>query len=69
MARWTKKQLEGIDPLIRKNIEQAMAYEAAGGGLSPKLYEEDDSYIPEGCRACGGDYPICKRGCPIFDED
>lgn len=24
-------------------------------------------YIPEGCAACGGDYPNCKSGCPMFD--
>ena len=28
-------------------------------------YEED---IPEGCRACGGDYPHCKDSCPLFDD-
>ena len=32
-------------------------------------YDEEDSlYIPEGCRACGGDYPHCKDSCPMFDE-
>lgn len=24
--------------------------------------------IPEGCRACGGDYPMCKDSCPLFDD-
>lgn len=33
--------------------------------------EEDDydpDYIPEGCRACGGDYPNCTSSCPLFDD-
>lgn len=27
----------------------------------------DDDDIPDGCAACGGDYPNCKDGCPLFD--
>ena len=27
---------------------------------------EDD--IPEGCAACGGDYPNCVDSCPLFDD-
>jgi len=23
--------------------------------------------IPEGCRACGGNYPNCKYSCNLFD--
>lgn len=23
--------------------------------------------VPEGCAACGGDYPNCKDACPLFD--
>lgn len=25
--------------------------------------------MPEGCRACGGDYPNCKDSCPLYDSD
>lgn len=28
---------------------------------------DDDDDIPDGCAACGGDYPNCKDGCPLFD--
>jgi hypothetical protein len=59
----------GLSPLIRKNIEEAERYEKAGGGLTPSIEEYDDGYIPEGCRACGGDYPRCRQGCALFDED
>jgi hypothetical protein len=24
---------------------------------------------PRGCDACGGPYPMCKIGCPAFDDD
>ena len=24
--------------------------------------------IPEGCAACGGDYPNCVDSCPMFDD-
>ena len=27
-----------------------------------------DDYIPEGCAACGGDYPNCTDSCPLFDN-
>ena len=65
-----KKDYGGLNPLIVKNMEQAAKYAAAGGGLTPRYDDDEDSgYIPFGCRACGGDYPICKRGCPLFDED
>lgn len=30
------------------------------------IYDEDDD-IPEGCLACGGDYPYCADSCPMFD--
>ena len=26
-------------------------------------------FIPAGCTACGGPYPLCKDGCPIFDDE
>ena len=69
MARKKKKDYGGLNPLIIKNMEEAARYEAMGGGLTPKWYDEDDSYIPVGCRACGGDYPLCRRGCPMFYDD
>ena len=33
-------------------------------------YDEDDwdDEIPEGCAACGGDYPHCTTSCPMFDD-
>ncbi len=33
--------------------------------------DEDDSYyddIPEGCAACGGDYPNCTSSCPLMED-
>lgn len=35
-------------------------------GTNPS-YDDDDE-IPEGCEACGGDYPNCKDSCPLFDD-
>ena len=35
-------------------------------------FDEDDydsNGIPFGCRACGGDYPHCKQGCSLFDDE
>ena len=29
---------------------------------------DDDDDIPEGCAACGGDYPNCTDSCPLFDD-
>jgi len=31
--------------------------------------EDDGDAVPEGCVACGGPYPLCKDGCPLFDDD
>lgn len=33
------------------------------------IYGDDDfdDDIPEGCAACGGDYPNCAESCPMFD--
>lgn len=34
------------------------------------LMEESNGLgIPEGCAACGGDYPHCTDSCPLFDCD
>lgn len=60
-----KSEYEGLDPLIIENIE----YFKKHGHLSgPDPYEDFDGDIPEGCRACGGDYPFCRSGCSLFDD-
>ena len=30
--------------------------------------DSDDDDIPEGCKACGADYPNCKTSCNAFDD-
>lgn len=30
---------------------------------------EDAMGIPFGCAACGGDYPNCRQGCSLFNDD
>ena len=30
-------------------------------------YDDDDD-IPEGCAACGGDWPNCTTSCPMYDD-
>lgn len=32
----------------------------------PNCVEDDE--IPEGCAACGGNYPNCTSSCPLFDD-
>lgn len=34
----------------------------------PTKPKEHRGYVPVGCRACGGPYPLCSDGCPIFDD-
>lgn len=34
----------------------------------PVCGADDDDDIPEGCAACGGDYPNCVDSCPMFDD-
>ena len=31
-------------------------------------YLDDDYDMPEGCAACGGDYPNCTTSCPLYDD-
>ena len=31
-------------------------------------YFSTESAIPEGCAACGGDFPNCTTSCPLFDD-
>lgn len=31
-------------------------------------WDDDDDDIPEGCRACGGDYRNCADSCPLLDD-
>ena len=48
---------------IRKNMEMVM--------IPVNDYDRedlDDDDAPEGCLACGGPYPYCKEGCPLFEE-
>ena len=30
--------------------------------------DDEDNSTPTGCIACGGDYPLCKDSCPLFDD-
>ena len=34
-------------------------------GYITEFFSSDDD-IPEGCAACGGDYPNCKDSCPLY---
>lgn len=49
--------------------------------MAPEEEEEEDAapmgsgqggeyrgYVPEGCQACGGPYPLCRDGCNAFDD-
>ncbi len=33
-----------------------------------KLKQHEGKSIPVGCEACGGPYPLCCDGCPLFDD-
>ena len=68
MARRKKKHEEdtGLSPLIQQNIDYFRKHGHLTG--APWYEEEDSGHIPEGCRACGGDYPYCKMSCPLFDD-
>lgn len=35
---------------------------------TPRTQKEYRGYIPSGCNACGGPYPLCKMGCSLYDE-
>lgn len=32
------------------------------------FWDDDDDDIPEGCAACGGDWPRCTSSCPLYDD-
>lgn len=31
-------------------------------------FGDDDDSMPEGCAACGGDYPNCADSCEMYDD-
>ncbi len=68
MAYEEMENLEGLSPLIRKNIEFARKNLHLSDPIPGDDYYDDPNYIPEGCRACGGPYPMCKQGCALFDD-
>lgn len=47
--------------------EQDDEFDDNPGYISRK--KEYTGYVPAGCSACGGPYPMCKMGCPIFDDE
>lgn len=51
------------DDMDREETEEEEA--ARYGGIIGMAGHKD---IPEGCRACGGDYPDCTSSCPLFDD-
>ncbi len=61
--------------LFRKNRNSDPEEENASGTFISReddeaaWYDRHPHSIPAGCRACGGDYPDCKSGCPMFDDD
>ena len=36
---------------------------------APRTQKEYRGYIPSGCNACGGPYPLCKMGCSLYDDE
>lgn len=52
---------------IDNNRNQQMKNDglASAGGRHHDYYH---GYVPVGCSACGGNYPYCKDGCPLFDD-
>ena len=36
----------------------------------PTDYDDDGDYddMPEGCAACGGNWPECADSCPMYDD-
>lgn len=68
MAYEEYESLEGLNPEIRKMIEFARENLHLSDPIPGDDYYEDENYIPEGCRACGGPYPLCKQGCALFDD-
>lgn len=42
-------------------------YQGKHGYIINETIEDDDD-IPEGCAACGGDWPNCTDGCPLYDD-
>ena len=53
----------------RRNDACERCAEKKGNENSKKVFRvEQPIYVPVGCRACGGPYPMCRTSCPMFDE-
>lgn len=55
------------DDIDNNNDEPMKNDDLPSGGKPYRNYY--NGYVPVGCRACGGNYPYCKDGCPLFDDD
>lgn len=66
-GRWTMDQDEFEEKYNSLSRSDMSIVADAIDGMEDEYYDGDDD-IPEGCRACGGDYPNCKTSCPMYDD-
>lgn len=57
----------GIDPDAYDHFEETELEDERG--YTPRTQKEYKGFIPSGCDACGGPYPLCKMGCSAFDDE
>lgn len=62
MTQSTNKIDTNIEAIREAYGESQQDLAHAVGVDSPGTIEE-----PEGCKACGGEYPLCAESCPLFD--
>ena len=72
---------KGSKPAEKENDSEELEYEESYESEESydSYYDDHDDpagwysahplSMPPGCRACGGEYPMCRSGCPLYDDD
>ena len=66
-GRWTMAQDEFEEKYYSLSSSDMSKVAKAIDNMESEFLGSDDD-IPEGCSACGGDYPNCTTSCPLFDD-
>ena len=58
---------EAADLRTKKTVQKRTGCSACFTGAASRV-NKNFLYVPVGCTACGGPYPMCKESCPMFDD-
>lgn len=51
-----------------ENVSEEISEDTIDYTPNPPRKKSYHGYVPKGCEACGGPYPLCRDGCSAFDD-